>query len=317
MTLAALLVIGFGVALVVALGGVPLVRRMAIDRELLDEPGGRKVHSTAVPRLGGGAMLVAFVAALLVALAVAALSGSTIGIGGVPALLLGAVAVGALGLVDDLRSLPAIVKLIGQTVVAVVVVALGLRIETLVLPSATADLGIVGAILSVVWLVGIVNAVNLVDGLDGLAGSVALTAMLAFGLIGLLIGADGIPLLMALGSGAVLGFLVYNRPPATIIMGDTGSMFLGFLLAGTAILLLDASPSRVSAIGLVLALGVPIADTLFAIVRRLLAGQSVFAADSRHIHHQLVAAGMAPARVVAILAGVSAVCGGLGVLLTR
>jgi UDP-GlcNAc:undecaprenyl-phosphate GlcNAc-1-phosphate transferase len=317
LTIGALLAVAFAAALIVALAGVPLVRRLAIERELLDEPGGRKVHATAVPRLGGAAMLCAFFIGLGAALWLGTLGGARPALAGVPALLLGVVAVSVLGLLDDLFSLPALAKLVGQTVVAVLVVSLGLRVETLAMPWGTLELGLAGAVISVAWLVAIVNAMNLVDGLDGLAGSVALTAMLAYGVIGLVIGADGPPLLLASGCGAVLGFLFYNRPPASIIMGDTGSMFLGFLLAGTAILLSSAAPGRASVVGLVLALALPIADTLFAIVRRLLAGQSVFAADSRHIHHQMVASGTSPIRVVLILGAASAICGALGVLLTR
>lgn len=317
MNLGVLLALAFGVALLAALAGVPLVRRLAVERSLLDEPGGRKVHSTAVPRLGGAAIVVAFGLGLLVALAVSAFAGSALDLGGVPALLLGLAAVSLLGLVDDLRPLSAAGKLAGQAVIAALIVVLGLRISGLSAPSGSIELGLMGAVISVAWLVGIVNALNLVDGLDGLAGSVALTGMLALGFIGLWIGADSLPVLVAAGCGAVVGFLAYNRPPASIIMGDTGSMFLGFLLAGVAILLINAAPARVSTLGIVLTLAVPIIDTLFAIVRRLLAGRSVFAADSQHIHHQLVASGMAPGKVVLILAAISAVCGAVGVLLTR
>jgi len=305
----------FLVALAVGIAIVPLVRTLAIERELLDEPGGRKVHATAVPRLGGVAMLTAFLFAI----------GASLGLAGPPlpgfprlvALVVGVVGVSTLGLIDDVRPLKANRKLLGQLLVASVAVALGLRVSVLSTPFGTLDLGFAGALITIAWLVGIVNAVNLVDGLDGLAGSVSLTVMVAYLLIAATVGATLPALVMGAGAGAVLAFLVYNRPPASIIMGDSGSMFLGFLLAGTAVWLLVEAPFRVSAAGLVLALGVPIADTAYAVVRRLLAGQSVFTPDSRHIHHQLVASGSAVPFVVLVLAGASAVLGLLAVVLSR
>jgi UDP-GlcNAc:undecaprenyl-phosphate/decaprenyl-phosphate GlcNAc-1-phosphate transferase len=314
---AILLGVSFAVALVVATGLVPLVRRVAIDRSLLDEPGGRKVHLAAVPRLGGIAMLIAFLVGLLVVLLLARLSATQLDLTGVPVLLLAVMAFSALGLFDDLKPLPPAVKLAGQVVIAVVVVALGLHVEELSTRWGRIDPGIWGAALSVAWLVAIANATNLLDGLDGLAAAVSVTAMVAFVAICLVIGANGLLPVVAAGAGAAIGFLIYNRPPASIIMGDTGSMFLGSLLAGIAILLVAASPSRVSPLSSVLVLAVPIADTIYAVIRRMLARQSIFAADDRHIHHQLVASGMPPAIVVLLLVAVSVVCSVIGVLLTR
>ena len=306
------LLVGFGVALLLT----PVVRAAALDRALLDEPGGRKVHARAVPRLGGAAMLLAFFAAIAVAALVSGSAGGGIETGDLLPILLGVGLVGALGFVDDLRDLGARAKLAGQFAAAVVVVLLGLSFRALDLPWGSVDLGPVGPVLTVIWLVAVVNAVNLIDGLDGLAAGVSLAALLAFAAIAQLLDAPLVALVTLAGAGAVAAFLLFNRPPASIIMGDAGSMFLGMLLGTSAVALVTAEPRGVSLPAAVAVLGVPLADTTWAVVRRLAAGRSIFAADNGHIHHRLMALGLGQGAVTLVLVAASAVLGLLALLLT-
>lgn len=310
--------VAFGVALLVGLVVTPLVRRAAVGASLLDEPGGRKIHVRAIPRLGGAAMLVAVGAALAAVLGLsAALAGSSPVNSAFVATVVGVVIVGGVGLIDDLRDLPPAAKLGGQIAGAVAVVWLGLSIDSITVPWGAIDLGPLGPILTVIWLVAVVNAVNLIDGLDGLAGGVALIAAAAFAALAWMLGATGVLLPLAAGAGAVLAFLAYNRPPALIIMGDAGSMFLGMLL-GCGAVALGAAPGRhLALVAAVVALGVPLFDMTWAVVRRLAAGRSVFAADSGHIHHRLLHHGLSQTQAAALLVGVSALLGLVAVIIGR
>ncbi len=158
------------------------------------------------------------------------------------------------------------------------------------------------------------NAVNLVDGLDGLAAGVSLAALLSFAAIAQLLDAPLVVLVTLAGAGAVAAFLLFNRPPASIIMGDAGSMFLGMLLGTSAVALATAEPRGISLPAAIAVLGVPLADTTWAVVRRLAAGRSIFAADNGHIHHRLLALGLGQGAVTLVLVAASAVLGLLALL---
>lgn len=305
--------VAFVAALLVALVATPLVRDAAISRRLLDQPGGRKTHVRAIPRLGGAAMLLG----LGVGIGVAALVGPLADPAALVPILAGVAVVGVVGLVDDLRDLSPPAKLAGQLAASVLVVALGLSVTALPTPWGALDPGPLGPLLTVVWLVAVVNAVNLIDGLDGLAGGVSLATLLAFAAIGAVLDQPTVVLVAAAGAGALLAFLAYNRPPASIIMGDAGSMSLGMLLATAAIALVGAEPRALAPALAVLALGVPLADMTWAVVRRLAAGRSVFAADSGHIHHRLIARGLGQRGATLVLVAASAGLGLLAYLLAR
>ena len=308
--------VAFAVAAAATLLLTPFIRSAAVDADLLDQPGGRKIHVRAIPRLGGAAMVAAFGVAVLIGLLVAgAVAPRPAGVL-LPALV-GIGMVALVGLVDDLRDLSPLAKLVGQLAAAIAVVALGLSFRDLATPWGSVSLGVLGPIITVGWLVAVANAVNLIDGLDGLAGGVALTALLAFAIIAAMLGATVVLLLCAAGAGAVLAFLAYNRPPASIIMGDAGSMFLGMLLATSAVALVEARPAHIALPTAILALGVPLADMAWAILRRLAAGRSIFAADSSHIHHQLMARGLGRGQVTVLLVAASGLLGLLAVLLAR
>lgn len=309
----------FCVAFVAAAVLTPLIRGVALGAGLLDQPEARKVHHVPVPRLGGAAIGAAFYVGMAVALVVARLIGRRLGVetGHLPAVLVGVALIAGVGLLDDLQGMRARVKLSAQLVVALIVYGLGLSIDRLDGPWGSLDLGIWSLPLTVVWIVGVINALNLIDGLDGLASGVALTGIGAFFAIAFIHGgADPILPVLAASAGGVLGFLRFNLPPASIIMGDTGSMLLGFLLAAVAISLSQAGTVGTPPWIPLLVLALPLADTGRVIVRRLVAGHPVFAPDKRHVHHRLLARGIPQRTVMLLLWVVSALSGAVAVSLT-
>jgi len=258
------LILAFAVAVVTA----PLAGRLARRVGLVDRPGPFKVHRRPVPYLGGLAVL----AALLGPVAVSR-----------PAVLVPLVAAAALGLADDRAGLPARLRL-----------AFELAIGGAVAVAAGGDSPGRG-LLAVVATVALVNAVNLLDGLDGLAGGTVAVAALGFAVV---LGGDGVTLALAL-AGALGGFLVWNRPPARIYLGDSGSYLVGTALA---VLLVDAWGEGMStAVAALLLVGVPVADTTVAIVRRLRAGRPLLVGDRGHVYDQLVDRGRSPGAAVLLV----------------
>jgi len=309
----------FAAALVVGLLVTPVVRSLSHRLDLLDQPEGRKVHTVPIPRLGGIAMAIAFG----VAIGLATLYSGDLGaIGGLrpnraPAILAGVSLLLIVGVIDDTRGMRALVKLALQVVAAAVAWWLGLRLESLFLPWDVLDLGALSFPLTVAWIVGVINAVNLIDGLDGLAGGVALTVLGAFGLLAAVDGVDPtLPIIAATG-GAAVGFLAYNVHPASIIMGDTGSMFLGFVIGAIGVSLTQDGPTPVAPWVPIIALGVPILDTIWAVVRRSARGTAFFVADRGHIHHQLVHRGLSQRDAMLTLTAISAGLAVLAVLAAR
>jgi UDP-GlcNAc:undecaprenyl-phosphate GlcNAc-1-phosphate transferase len=314
-----LIALTFATALVVGLVATPIIRGFAHGQGLLDEPGGRKVHRVAIPRLGGVAMAIAFAAAVGVAIL---MSPDLDAVGGLrpnraPAILVGVVLLVVVGVVDDVRGMRALVKLSFQVAIAALAWWLGLSVDRLHLPWGIVELGILSLPITVAWIVGVINAINLIDGLDGLASGVVLTALGAFGLLAAVDGVDPTLPLIAATAGAAVGFLAYNLHPATIIMGDTGSMFLGFVVAAIAISLTQDGVHPVNPWVPIVALGVPIADTAWAIVRRTARGDPFFVADRGHIHHQLLRRGLSQRDAMLILTAASAGLAVIAVLLAQ
>jgi UDP-GlcNAc:undecaprenyl-phosphate GlcNAc-1-phosphate transferase len=298
----------FAIACVVGLVVTPIVRHYAYRLELLDMPGGRKVHQIPVPRLGGVAMTLAFAAGVGFAGLVASELGSAafLRLSLAPAILGGVALLLVVGLVDDIRGMPALAKLGGQVAVALLAALMGLRLDRLAMPWGVVELGPLAVPLTVAWVVGVMNAVNLIDGLDGLAAAVALTVLGAFGLLAVVDGVDPTQPIIAATIGAALGFLAYNLHPAEIIMGDTGSMFLGFLIAAIGISLTQDPVRPVEPWVPIIALGVPLIDTAWAVVRRTARGEPFFVADRGHIHHQLLRRGLTQRDAMLTLTAVSA-----------
>jgi UDP-GlcNAc:undecaprenyl-phosphate GlcNAc-1-phosphate transferase len=228
-------------------------------------------------------------------------------------LVIGAVALCLTGAWDDVRGLRASLKLAAQTGAAAVAFGFGFRIEAIQLPFiGPMSMGVFAFPVTVVWIVGVTNAVNLIDGLDGLAAGVSFFAALTAFVIASLSGSAFVALLMAALMGALVGFLFFNFNPARIFMGDSGSYFLGFVLATTSLggALQQKASTAVSLLVPILALGLPIFDTLFSMFRRVIERRPIFAGDRGHIHHRLLDLGLTHRRAVIFLYGVSLILAG-------
>jgi UDP-GlcNAc:undecaprenyl-phosphate GlcNAc-1-phosphate transferase len=297
-----------------------VVRRFALKHHLFDDHvAARKIHGRPIPRLGGIAIAAGFFTPLLALLIEAS------GVGGqfyassrkASAFLLGGLAICALGLFDDIRGSGAGKKFLAQFAIAGALYYVGFRIDVLSLPFVGAvSLGPLSLVFTLLWIVGVINAMNLIDGLDGLAAGVGL-----FGVATTFVMAasrnDAIMMLFMAGlGGSLLGFLVYNFNPASIFMGDTGSMFIGYVLAVGSIQTSQKSSTAVAILIPVVALGVPIADTLLAMIRRAVRHRPMFSADRAHIHHKLIDLGLTQKQAVLILYGASILLGGTALLLT-
>src|SRR6478735_9319232 len=288
----------------------PLVRRLALSLGAVSTPGGRHVNGRPIPRLGG--LGLAFAWALPVAglalrdpVLMRALDDKWLQIVTVVG---GGLAICAVGALDDIRGLRSAYKLAAQVVVAIFAFACGFQIQAIQLPLfGTLQMGVFALPVTVFWIVGVTNAVNLIDGLDGLAAGVTFFAAFTSFVIASISGSVFVALTMAALMGALVGFLFFNFNPARIFMGDSGSYFLGFVLATTALVggLQQKASTAVSLLVPVLALGVPIFDTLFSMFRRLIERRSIFSADRGHVHHRLLDLGLTHKRAVMFLYGVS------------
>lgn len=298
----------FIIAMVVALLVTPLVIIFAGKTGAMDAPDARKVHQKPIPRIGGLGIYIAFMAGVLLTINFADMEpdifSSVIG------LLLGGSLIVLLGIVDDYKCLPAKVKLLGQIVAACVAVAFGVQIDFITDPFGDyLFLDYVAVPVTVFWLVGLTNTVNLIDGLDGLAAGVSTIAAITILLVAIQNGFGLAALFTAALAGAALGFLRYNFNPARIFMGDTGSMFLGFILAGISVIGAVKSATTIALIVPVLALGVPIMDTSFAIIRRYRGGVPIFKPDKGHLHHRLLDLGYTQRQAVLLMYVISALLG--------
>ena len=295
----------FVVALVLAAVVTPLVIRLAFKTGAIDQPDARKVHSQPIPRIGGLAIFLSFMLTVFFMTDFSALPDDLSS--GELGLLLGGTLIVVLGLVDDFCNLPAKVKLLGQIICAlVVVVGFDVRIDFITAPFGgylyTEYLAIP---LTLFWFVGFTNTVNLIDGLDGLAAGVAGIAALTIFAVALTNEIFVVATLTIILAGSVIGFLFYNFNPAKIFMGDTGSMFLGFMLAGISVIGAVKTTATITLVIPLLALGVPIMDTSFAIIRRYRGGVPIFKPDKGHLHHRLLDKGFSQRQAVLLVYAVS------------
>lgn len=297
--------LSFVTSLIIALVLTPAVRALANRWGFVDQTGAaRKIHSVPVPRLGGIAIVVAFFGPIIAfsSLEVSFEGDIFSGKLGTIGLLLGGGCIAALGILDDIRGVKASTKLFVQIPVAIMMYLLGFQINLLANPfGATVSLGWLAIPVTVIWIVGITNAINLIDGLDGLAAGVSLFATAVNFAIAVIHNNYPMIVFSATLAGAIVGFLFYNFNPATIFMGDSGSMFLGFTLATTSLQVNQKSSTAVALLIPVIALGLPIADTLLAFARRALAGKSPFSADRGHLHHRLLDKGFSHRQAAAFL----------------
>ena len=301
------------VALVVALITTPVVKNLAVRMGAVDVPrDGRRMHDHPIPRMGGLAIFFGFLLSVVVFMD---LDGQMRG------MLLGAAIIVVLGIFDDIYSLRAMFKFVVQIIAALVAALSGNVIEIVSNPNVFSsdlywDLGWLAVPVTVVWIVAITNAVNLIDGLDGLACGVSAISSMTLLVISLAISDGPVAVLMAALTGACLGFLPYNMNPAKIFMGDTGSTFLGFILAVVSIQGLFKLYTIISFAVPFLMLGLPIFDTCFAFIRRIAHGQSPMHADRSHVHHRLIDMGLNQKQAVAVLYIISAILGLSAVVLT-
>jgi UDP-GlcNAc:undecaprenyl-phosphate/decaprenyl-phosphate GlcNAc-1-phosphate transferase len=303
--------IAFVAATATGLVLTPVIRNLAHRWGLLDHAlTTRKIHEKPIPRLGGVAIVIAFFVPLLGLLFVNSEIGTRFYSDPLKAfgLIAGGLGIALVGIIDDIRGMRARHKLLGQLVVAGIVYACGYRIDVIANPFGSAiSLGVLALPFTLLWITGIINALNLIDGLDGLAGGIAFVAVATTFAIAAFNGEPLMLLFTAALAGATLGFLVYNFNPASIFMGDTGSMFLGFILATTAIASnLKASATAVSLLVPIVALGIPIGDTLLSMGRRWLRGVPMFQADRGHIHHRLLDCGFTQRQAVLVIYAFSA-----------
>jgi UDP-GlcNAc:undecaprenyl-phosphate/decaprenyl-phosphate GlcNAc-1-phosphate transferase len=302
----------FIVSLVASLLLTPVARRLAFSLGAVGNPGGRNVHSCGIPRLGGLAMTVGWCVSVLVMLRVEGFSNATLGHQGAKlfGIITGALALCVIGAVDDVRGLRAAYKLVAQVVVATAAYACGFHIDAVTLPLVgTLSMGVFALPVTVIWIVGITNAVNLIDGLDGLAAGVGFFAALTSFVIAYVTGNSFVGLLSAGLMGVLAGFLFFNFNPARIFMGDSGSYFLGFVLATVPLsgAMQQKASTAISLLVPIVALGLPIFDTLFTMLRRFLERRSIFSPDRGHIHHRLLDLGFTHRRAVMVLYGVCVV----------
>lgn len=305
------------IAIVLATGisflSTPVVKRMAIKIGAVDIPkDNRRMHDHPIPRLGGLAIALAFI---LTTLLTVELDEQMQGI------LLGGIIILVLGVLDDSLTLKAMPKFIVQIVAAIVVVSHGCTIRFITNPfssdvGACIDLGVLSVPVTIIWIVTLTNAVNFIDGLDGLAVGVSAISAGTILVIALLVAEERVAVVMAALLGACLGFIPYNKNPAKIFMGDTGSTFLGFILATMSIQGMFKLYAVISFGVPFLILGVPIFDICFAVIRRLAKHQSPMQADRGHIHHRLIDMGFSQKQTVAITYILTAILGLAAVVLT-
>ena len=291
-------VLAFLVALGVALLLTPAVIAFARRTGALDKPDARKVHVRPIPRIGGIGIYAAFMVSILVQLTFVDLTPeymtSLIG------LMVGGTIIVAIGIAA-----------------AVVVIGFDVRIDVITDPLGDyIYLEFLAIPATIFWIVGLTNTVNLIDGLDGLAAGVSSIAALTIFLVAMEEGIPPVAMVTIALAGAAIGFLYYNFNPARIFMGDTGSMFLGFMLAGISVVGAVKSAATIALIVPILALGLPILDTTFAIVRRARNHRPIFKPDKGHLHHRLLAHGFSQKQAVLLMYVVSALFGLCALALT-
>lgn len=310
-------IIGFIVSLGLALVLTPLVKKFAVKVGAVDVPDARKVHTRIMPRLGGLGIYLAFMIVLLLALPLVTEYFTVRESNFVKAFIAGSAVIVLIGALDDRFQLSAKVKFLGQIIAAsVVVFGFDISVNFVNIPfndSYSSLESWISIPFTILWIVGVTNAINLIDGLDGLAAGVSGIAIGTILVMSLLMGNTMIAFLCLLLLGAIIGFLFFNFHPAQIFMGDTGSLFLGFSLAMLSMLGFKQI-AIVSFITPLIIIGVPLSDTLFAILRRWRQKKPIFAPDKGHLHHCLREIGFSHRQTVLVIYGIAAFFGVLAVI---
>ncbi len=294
----------FLLAAQVSLVLTPLAIHLARRFGILDFPDARKIHDVPIPRIGGAVLMPACCLPLLCFAALdAEPAGKILTDADIAALLLGGLLAFFLGLADDMdNGLPASIKLLVQIAIGMISFFGGLDISVIsLLPEGQLFLGAFSLPVTIFWFVLVMNAVNLVDGLDGLAAGLSLFAAITLLMISIMAGRFHAALGFAALSGAAAGFLWFNFNPAQIFMGDSGSYFIGYMLAGLSVMGSVKGPTAVVILIPILTLGIPLADVMISAIRRFLAGKGIFVPDNAHLHHQLVRIGLTHRNAVLVL----------------
>lgn len=319
--------IAFLLAFITAFVITPYTIRLAKKVGAVDYPNDRRINKKPMPRLGGLAVIAGFMVSAIyliitmsiekkVNFAEEGLNRKLIGC------LLGAIILGITCYIDDVKDIKPLVKLAGQVIAAIVVVSSGVLIDNFTIPFKENNVmlnEVFSFVLTVGWIVGITNAINLIDGLDGLSSGITLISCISLLIIFALNESPLIAIILITAlAGAIVGFLPYNFNPAKTFIGDVGSNFMGFAIAVISILGVAKTYTAIVIIAPIIVLALPIFDTLWAIVRRIVKTKSikgVFKADKGHLHHRLMAKGYTQKQAVLILYGITATLGMVAIIL--
>lgn len=299
-----LYIAAFASAFAITLVTTPLAKKISIKVGAIDYPKDRGVHKKPMPRMGGIAIVLGFIITVLLLYRFE----PTINLRQFAGFIVGALLIVALGVVDDMKNLPAKFKFFVQMIAALIVIFSGTRINVVLWP-VTTYLQTLSIPITLIWIVGVTNAVNLIDGLDGLAAGVSSIAAICLMVLCIMTGTSTAVMLTAALAGACMGFLPRNFNPAEIFMGDTGSTFLGFVLAVSSIFGVFKGYALLAVVVSLLCLGLPIFDTVFAMLRRMAKHQPIMSPDRGHLHHRLIDRGFSQRQAVLILYGISLLCG--------
>lgn len=309
-------IIAFLLAFVISLATTPISMKIAFRVGALDKPKKRGMHDKVMPRAGGLAIFTGFVLTVLFLMNHVPDS-QKLTIWG---LLAGALIITSLGFFDDIYGLRPRTRVVVQLIAALIAVLTGTQISDITVPLfGKIEFGIFSNVITVIWIIGVTNAVNLLDGLDGLATGVASIASTTLMIIAILFGDPmlaGLPILLTAAlAGSCLGFLPYNFNPAKIFMGDTGSTFLGYSLAVISIQTMLKTYTALTLVVAVIVLALPIADTLFAIIRRTANRRPISEGDRGHLHHRLIDKGLSQRKAVLTLYFISGLFGLAAILI--
>jgi UDP-GlcNAc:undecaprenyl-phosphate GlcNAc-1-phosphate transferase len=296
----------------------PLVVRAAQAWNIMDEPGVRKIHASAIPRIGGAAIVLAMLGMILPLFFIDNHLGEIFRRAGakVVVILAAGGVMFAVGLADDILDLRARVKLLSQILAAMAICSFGIRIENIEITDRfVLNFGWWSWPLTIFWIVGITNAVNLIDGLDGLAAGIAAVTCGVIAMFAFYTEQPVMAVMMMTLLGSLIGFLFFNFNPAKVFMGDCGTMFIGFILAASSVMCTAKTTTLVGLALPALALGIPIFDTLFSIIRRILERRSIFSPDRGHIHHKLLDMGLRHRHVVIVMYLITLATAGLGMFM--
>ncbi|MEM5591514.1 MraY family glycosyltransferase [Niallia circulans] len=287
----------------------PVVKKLAFKLGAMDKPEQRKVHQKVMPRMGGLAIYISF---LIGALIINPDKDYHYPI------LLGSAVIIVTGMLDDIYNLSAKVKFLAQTLAAVIVVVWGgVQVEFINLPfGGKLEFGFLDIPITILWIVGITNAMNLIDGLDGLASGVSSIALFTITGMAMIMGNGYVIAISSIVLAATLGFLFFNFYPAKIFLGDTGALFLGYIIAVMSLLGFK-NVALISFVIPVIILGVPISDTFFAIIRRLVNKQPLMAPDKSHLHHCLLNVGFTHRQTVIIIYAMASFFGLVAVIFSQ